>query len=408
MYGVSGALLDCHNRPAPRGARRGQGSARFPPEPYSSPPLQWLAYLRICKSVNVDICGYAARAGHATDCDLRVRRSRQYAYGRRWRRWCFSLFDHLVTLNNAYFGKCLRDISSIPVTPVVGGADALMDRLKRAARGRGRRGPAARATASALETPAERRARWRSVYVIYFTMFLMSLGFSVVLTGVWPYLDKDGVTCVARGARRDASRVVTPAALADSPERQALALFTPAQGGPGLKGVDCSRRRSLGTDRSSSVTVLASDTRFKLFLLSLRSLVAAIGSFVEKETICHLSRPVAARRRVGAHPPHRPSRPPEASTPLERTVTTGDSNGLRVWMGDGEHLSDDSLARLLHEYDIKKNSIKHFFLYPSKRYYSQESSHSWISGRPPAPARARPRRGPRHSSAMRLRDSVSS
>lgn len=42
----------------------------------------------------------------------------------------------------------------------------------------------------ALETAQERRQRWRSVYVIYFTMFQMSLGFSIVLTGVWPYLDK--------------------------------------------------------------------------------------------------------------------------------------------------------------------------------------------------------------------------
>lgn len=41
-----------------------------------------------------------------------------------------------------------------------------------------------------LETVEERRQRWRSVYVIYFTMFQMSLGFSIVLTGVWPYLDK--------------------------------------------------------------------------------------------------------------------------------------------------------------------------------------------------------------------------
>lgn len=44
-----------------------------------------------------------------------------------------------------------------------------------------------------LETAQERRERWRSVYVIYFTMFQMSLGFSIVLTGVWPYLDK--VSC---------------------------------------------------------------------------------------------------------------------------------------------------------------------------------------------------------------------
>ncbi|XP_003706792.1 CLN7/MFS domain-containing 8 [Megachile rotundata] len=41
-----------------------------------------------------------------------------------------------------------------------------------------------------LETVSERKKRWRSIYVIYFTMFLMSLGFSIILTGVWPYLDK--------------------------------------------------------------------------------------------------------------------------------------------------------------------------------------------------------------------------
>ncbi|XP_046397086.1 major facilitator superfamily domain-containing protein 8 [Ischnura elegans] len=41
-----------------------------------------------------------------------------------------------------------------------------------------------------LETAEERRHRWRSIRIIYFTMFLMSLGFSIILTGVWPYLDK--------------------------------------------------------------------------------------------------------------------------------------------------------------------------------------------------------------------------
>lgn len=41
-----------------------------------------------------------------------------------------------------------------------------------------------------LETLVEKSQRWRSIYVIYFTMFLMSLGFSIVLTGVWPYLDE--------------------------------------------------------------------------------------------------------------------------------------------------------------------------------------------------------------------------
>lgn len=41
-----------------------------------------------------------------------------------------------------------------------------------------------------LETGAQYTQRWRSIRIIYFTMFLMSLGFSVVLTGIWPFLDK--------------------------------------------------------------------------------------------------------------------------------------------------------------------------------------------------------------------------
>lgn len=41
-----------------------------------------------------------------------------------------------------------------------------------------------------LETEAEYSSRWLSIRIIYFTMFLMSLGFSVVLTGIWPFLDK--------------------------------------------------------------------------------------------------------------------------------------------------------------------------------------------------------------------------
>ncbi|XP_012265280.2 major facilitator superfamily domain-containing protein 8 isoform X2 [Athalia rosae] len=41
-----------------------------------------------------------------------------------------------------------------------------------------------------LETAVERRERLRSINVIHFTMFLMSLGFSIILTGVWPYLSK--------------------------------------------------------------------------------------------------------------------------------------------------------------------------------------------------------------------------
>uniref|UniRef100_A0A182JXE3 Major facilitator superfamily (MFS) profile domain-containing protein n=1 Tax=Anopheles christyi TaxID=43041 RepID=A0A182JXE3_9DIPT len=41
-----------------------------------------------------------------------------------------------------------------------------------------------------LETATEYIERWTSVRIIYYTMFLMSLGFSIILTGVWPYLDK--------------------------------------------------------------------------------------------------------------------------------------------------------------------------------------------------------------------------
>lgn len=50
-----------------------------------------------------------------------------------------------------------------------------------------------------LETPQERRARWNSIRIIYFTMFLMSLGFSIILTGVWPYLDKvSNISAISR------------------------------------------------------------------------------------------------------------------------------------------------------------------------------------------------------------------
>lgn len=41
-----------------------------------------------------------------------------------------------------------------------------------------------------LETQQAKKERWLSIRIIYFTMFLMSLGFSIILTGVWPYLDK--------------------------------------------------------------------------------------------------------------------------------------------------------------------------------------------------------------------------
>ncbi|XP_015200339.1 major facilitator superfamily domain-containing protein 8 isoform X3 [Lepisosteus oculatus] len=40
------------------------------------------------------------------------------------------------------------------------------------------------------ETLSEYRSRWRSIRVMYLTMFLSSVGFSIVITSVWPYLQK--------------------------------------------------------------------------------------------------------------------------------------------------------------------------------------------------------------------------
>lgn len=41
-----------------------------------------------------------------------------------------------------------------------------------------------------LETDKEKKERLWSLWIVYFTMFLISLGFSIVLTGIWPFLDK--------------------------------------------------------------------------------------------------------------------------------------------------------------------------------------------------------------------------
>jgi len=51
-----------------------------------------------------------------------------------------------------------------------------------------------------LETPLERRRRRFSLWIIYFTTFIQSLGFSIVLAGVWPYLlqvSREGFTVCA-------------------------------------------------------------------------------------------------------------------------------------------------------------------------------------------------------------------
>lgn len=41
-----------------------------------------------------------------------------------------------------------------------------------------------------LETDEEHKTRWRSILVIYATIFLMTVGYSITIPGVWPYLNK--------------------------------------------------------------------------------------------------------------------------------------------------------------------------------------------------------------------------
>lgn len=43
---------------------------------------------------------------------------------------------------------------------------------------------------SIVETQQEHKSRWWSIRVMYLTMFLSSVGFSIVVTSIWPYLQK--------------------------------------------------------------------------------------------------------------------------------------------------------------------------------------------------------------------------
>ncbi|XP_028657485.1 major facilitator superfamily domain-containing protein 8 isoform X1 [Erpetoichthys calabaricus] len=40
------------------------------------------------------------------------------------------------------------------------------------------------------ETPLQYKSRWWSIRIMYLTMFLSSVGFSIVITSIWPYLQK--------------------------------------------------------------------------------------------------------------------------------------------------------------------------------------------------------------------------
>ncbi|KAM9331450.1 major facilitator superfamily domain-containing protein 8 [Gastrophryne carolinensis] len=41
-----------------------------------------------------------------------------------------------------------------------------------------------------VETPGQSKSRWWSIRVMYLTMFISSVGFSIVMTSIWPYLQK--------------------------------------------------------------------------------------------------------------------------------------------------------------------------------------------------------------------------
>ncbi|XP_019783474.1 major facilitator superfamily domain-containing protein 8 isoform X7 [Tursiops truncatus] len=48
-----------------------------------------------------------------------------------------------------------------------------------------------------IETEEHYKSRWRSIRILYLTMFLSSVGFSIVLMSIWPYLQKKKSKCFA-------------------------------------------------------------------------------------------------------------------------------------------------------------------------------------------------------------------
>ncbi|KAL4660964.1 major facilitator superfamily domain-containing protein 8 isoform X1 [Arapaima gigas] len=46
------------------------------------------------------------------------------------------------------------------------------------------------ASDSIIEDIVSYKSRWKSIRIMYFTMFLSSVGFSIVITSIWPYLQK--------------------------------------------------------------------------------------------------------------------------------------------------------------------------------------------------------------------------
>lgn len=74
--------------------------------------------------------------------------------------------------------------------PVLGTMETGDNKMNGAANGEVTEGNGSGPGILLLETDAEKRERIFSLRIIYFTMFLISLGFSIVLTGIWPYLDR--------------------------------------------------------------------------------------------------------------------------------------------------------------------------------------------------------------------------
>ncbi|XP_068947289.1 major facilitator superfamily domain-containing protein 8 isoform X2 [Petaurus breviceps papuanus] len=55
----------------------------------------------------------------------------------------------------------------------------------------GNQGPGSRSSEwDIVETEQHYRSRWRSIRILYLTMFLSSVGFSIVIMSIWPYLQK--------------------------------------------------------------------------------------------------------------------------------------------------------------------------------------------------------------------------
>ncbi|XP_040527349.1 major facilitator superfamily domain-containing protein 8 isoform X7 [Gallus gallus] len=54
-----------------------------------------------------------------------------------------------------------------------------------------------------VETEEHYKSRWRSIWIMYLTMFLSSVGFSIVIMSVWPYLQKE---CTSHAIVEDCSR----------------------------------------------------------------------------------------------------------------------------------------------------------------------------------------------------------